>query len=92
MIVVTCCKLAFILYLALIFDLYTDKNATTRDEGASLTCRASIEFPPFSMLSLIKNGQIVATSSSGLIKINTKSVNTTFWTVYLSTECIWRNV
>ena len=42
---------------------------------ATLTCRASIEFPPFSMLSLIKNGQTVATSSSGMLQITTKSVN-----------------
>ena len=76
MMVVTCCKLVFIVYfIALIFDLYTDKNATTRDEGASLTCQASIEFPPFSMLSLIKNGQTVAISSSGMLQINMKSVN-----------------
>ena len=69
--------------LALVFDFYTDKKAaTTKDEGASLTCRASIEFPPFSMLSLIKNGQTVATSSSGLLQISTKSVNANPFGVY----------
>ena len=58
-------------------DLYfnTDKNTTTRDEGATLTCRASIGFPPFSHLSLIKNQQTVATSSTGMLQINTKSVH-----------------
>ena len=45
------------------------------NEGATLTCRASIEFPPFSMLSLIKNRHTVATSSSGMLQTNTKSVN-----------------
>ena len=53
----------------------TDKSATTRDDGATLTCRASIDFPPFSMLSLIKNGQTVATSLSGMLEINSRSVN-----------------
>ena len=58
-------------------DLYfnTDKNTTTRDEGATLTCQASIGFPPFSKLSLIKNEQTVAASSTGMLQINTKSVH-----------------
>ena len=60
----------FILLLDLTFDLDVDKIATTRDEGATLTCRASIEFPPFSMLSLIKNGQMVATSINSSLQIN----------------------
>ena len=46
----------------------------TRDAGASLTCRASIAFPQFSKLSLIKNGQTVATSTSELLEIDTKGV------------------
>ena len=49
----------------LIFDLDTNKEAATRDEGATLNCRASIEFPPFSMLSLIKNGRMVSSSTNG---------------------------
>ena len=57
------------------FDLDADKKATTKDDGATLTCRASIEFPPFSMLSLIKNRQTVAASSDGMLQINIKSVS-----------------
>jgi hypothetical protein len=57
------------------FDFGDENRAATSDKGATLTCRASIEFPPFSMLSLIKNGQTVATSSSGLLEINTKNIN-----------------
>ena len=64
------------------FYLDTDKNATTTAEGATLICQASAEFPPFSMLSLIKNGQTVATSSSGMLQINTKSVNTNPFGLY----------
>ena len=59
------------------------KQATSRDEGTSLTCRASIQFPPFSMLSLIKNGQTVATSTSGQLQIDTKSVNTNPFGLYI---------
>ena len=69
-------------FIALRFDLNSDKKAATRDKGATLTCRASIEFPPFSMLSLIKNGQTVAISSSGLLQISTKSVNANPFGVY----------
>ena len=61
--------------LGLILDFDGESRAATSDEGATLTCRASIEFPPFSMISLIKNGQTVATSSSGLIETNTKDIN-----------------
>ena len=59
----------------MIFDFDGESQAATSDEGATLACRASIEFPPFSMISLIKNGRTVATSSSGLIETNTKSIN-----------------
>ena len=69
-------------YLDLNFYLDTDKDATTRNEGATLTCRASIEFPPFTMLSLIKNRQTVATSSGGMLEINTKTVNANPFGVY----------
>jgi hypothetical protein len=63
--------------LDLIFDLDTNKKATTMDKGATLTCQASIEFPPFSMLSFIKNGRTLPSSSTnpGSIQIDTKSVD-----------------
>jgi hypothetical protein len=66
-------------------DLYfdTDKNITTLDEGATLTCQASIEFPPFSVLSLIKNQRTVATSSHGMLQINTKSVQANRFGLYI---------
>ncbi len=66
-------------------DLYfdIDKNVTTPDEGATLTCQASIEFPPFSVLSLIKNQRTVATSSHGMLWINTKSVNANPFGLYI---------
>ena len=62
------------LCLDLTFNLHLEKEATNMDDGATLTCRASIGFPPFSMLSLIKNGQTVATSTSGLLQMDSKSV------------------
>ena len=63
----------------------TDKKVTTREEGATLTCRASIEFPAFSMLSLIKNRQTVATSLSGILHmhINTVSVSDNPFGLYI---------
>ena len=68
-------------------DLYfnTDNNTTTatRDEGATLICRASIGFPPFSKLSLIKNQQTVAASSTGMLQINTKSVHANTFGLYI---------
>ena len=66
-------------------DLYfnTDKNTTTRDEGATLTCRASIGFPPFSKLSLIKNQQTVAASLNGMLQMNTKSINANPFGLYI---------
>ena len=64
------------------FDLHGNKKATTGNDGATLICQASIEFPPFSMLSFIKNGQTVATSSNGLLEINTRSVNTNPFGLY----------
>ena len=61
----------------------TNKNATTRDEGAAITCQANIDFPPISMLSLIKNGQTVATSLSGMLQMNTKSVSANPFGLYI---------
>ena len=61
--------------VGLTFNSDAESRAATRDKGATLNCQASIEFPPFSMLSLVKNGQTVATSSSGMLQTNTKSVN-----------------
>ena len=63
------------MHLDLTFDLDTDKDAATRDDGATITCRASIEFPPFSMLSLIKNGQTVSSTINGSLQIDTRSVD-----------------
>ena len=62
-------------YLGLTFNLDVNKEATTRNDGATLVCRASIEFPPFSMLSLIKNGQTLSSSINGSLEINTRSVD-----------------
>ena len=63
--------------------LTTDKEAATRNEGATLTCRASIEFPPLSMITFIKNGETVATSTSGLLQISTKGVNANPFGLYI---------
>ena len=65
------------------FSLNADKNATNMEEIATLTCRASIEFPPFSMLSLIKNGQRVVTSTSGLLQVDSKSVKANPFGLYI---------
>ena len=69
--------------LDLTFSLVVGMEATSRNDGTILTCRASIHFPPFSMLSLIKNGQTVATSISGQLHIDTKSVNTNPFGLYI---------
>jgi hypothetical protein len=67
----------------LTFDLYTNKEATTRDKGATLTCRASIGFPPFSTLSLIKNGRTLSSSTNpGSIQIDTRNVDINRFGVY----------
>ena len=50
-------------------------KATIKNEGATLTCRGRIQFPAFTMLSLIKNRQVAATSLNGIVQINTKSVS-----------------
>ena len=61
--------------LGLTVNLDVNKEATTRNEGATLTCRASIEFPPFSMLSLIKNRQTLSSSINGSLEIDKRSVD-----------------
>ena len=63
------------LHLGLTFHLDVSKEATTRDEGATLTCRASIEFPPFSMLSLIKNRETISSSINGSLQIDTRNTS-----------------
>ena len=50
-------------------------KAAIKNEGATLTCRGRIQFPAFTMLSFIKNRQVVATSLNGIVQINTKSVS-----------------
>lgn len=54
-----------------------DKQAIARGDGAALTCSASIQYPPFSMLSFIKNGQTVATSQRRVLQIDTKTIHVT---------------
>ena len=49
-------------------------KAALKNEGSTITCQASIGFPPFTMLSLIKNGQAVVMSLNGTIQINSKIV------------------
>ena len=66
----------------LTLDLDANKKATTRAEGATLTCQASIEFPPFSMLSLIKNGETLSSSTNSSLQIYTRSVNTSQFGLY----------
>ena len=73
----------FILNLGLAFDLDSDKESAYKDDGATLTCRASIGFPPFSTISFIKNGETVATSTSGQLQIDTKSVNANPFGLYI---------
>ena len=69
-------------FLDLIFGLDANKKVTTRNDGATLTCRASIQFPPLSKLSFIKNGQVVSSSSNGSLQIDTKSVDTNPFGLY----------
>ena len=69
-------------YIGLTFNFDTEARAAARDKGATLNCQGSIEFPPFSMLSLIKNGQTVATSSSGQLETNSRNVNANPFGVY----------
>ena len=69
--------------LDVLLTLTADKEAATRDEGATLTCTASIGFPPFSAISFIKNGKTVATSTSGQLQIDTKSVNANPFGLYI---------
>ena len=59
----------------LTFNLDADKQSATRSDGATLTCGASIEFPSLSMLSFIKNGVTVATTTDGLLQLNTMTVD-----------------
>ena len=65
------------------FYFNTDKNTTTRDEGATLVCQASIGFPPFSKLSLIKNQQKVVNSLNGTLQINTKDIHANPFGLYI---------
>ena len=68
--------------LGLLIMMYSDKKATTMNEGATLTCRASIEFPPFSMLSLTKNRQTLSSSTNGSLQIETRSVDANMFGLY----------
>ena len=63
-------------------NLTADKEATS-DNGATVTCRASIGFPPFSTISFIKNGETVVNSTSGQLRIDTKSVNANPFGLYI---------
>ena len=54
------------------------------DKGATLTCGASIGFPPFSMISLIKNGQTLSSSTNpGSIQIDTRNVDMNKFEFYI---------
>ena len=64
--------------------LDSDKKAITMNEGATLICQASIEFPPFSMLSLIKNGQMLSSTTNGSLQVDTGSVDTNTYGLYTS--------
>ena len=69
--------------LGLQFVLDSDKKAITMNEGATLICQASIEFPPFSMLSLIKNGQMLSSTTNGSLQVDTSgNVDTNTYGLY----------
>ena len=72
-----------LILIGLTFDLDSDKAAAHRDDCATLSCRASIGFPPFSTISFIKDGETVATSTSGQLQIDTKSVNANPFGLYI---------
>ena len=60
-----------------------DKKAASRNEGASINCEASLQFPPFSMLSFIKNGFTVADTTSGQLQIEIKSIHANPFGLYI---------
>lgn len=66
----------------LIFSVSADKEAVSGDDGATVACEASIRFPPFSMLSFVKNGETVATSTGELLKVETMNVKATPFGLY----------
>ena len=72
----------YVFLIDLTFNLDSNKKVVTRNDGATLTCQASIEFPPFSTLSFIKHGQIVSTSDNGSLQIDTKSVDSSPFGLY----------
>ena len=82
-ILLSTCDVHFINFIGLTFDLDSDKESAHRDDGATLTCMASIRFPPFSMILFIKDGETVATSTSGQLQIDTKSVNANPFGLYI---------
>ena len=73
----------FFSIVELTFVLTADKRVAHNDEGAMLTCKTNIKFPPFSMISFIKNGERVATSTSGLLQVDTKRVNANPFGIYI---------
>ena len=70
-------------FSGLTFSVSADKKAASRNDGATITCEASLQFPPFSMLSFVKNGLTVASTTSGQLQIEIKSVNANPFGLYI---------
>ena len=57
------------------FSFDTDKPSITQEETATITCSASIKYPPLTTISLVKDGVQLAMTSEEVLHFNTKDVN-----------------
>ena len=64
------------------FSLVTDKQSITQEETATITCSASIKYPPLTSISLAKDGVQLAMTSEEVIHFDTKDVNLNTFGVY----------
>ena len=57
------------------YSFDTDKPSITQEETATITCSASIKYPPLTTISLVKDGVQLAMTSEEVLHFNTKDVN-----------------
>ncbi len=70
---------------ALTHSFTTSKKSLFSDEVASLTCSATIRYPPLTSISILKNNITVSTTSDGILTVSTDHLGVSPYGLY---QCI----
>ena len=65
------------------FSLEMDRPSITQEESATITCSASIKYPPLTSISLVKDEVQLAMTSEKMLNFNSKDVSVNVFGTYV---------